>query len=311
MSFQIRAMPVAALCLLLAGCDDWGDWGDSQRYKENFQYSHALQPGGRISVENLNGAVEIQGWEKDGVDITGTKYASTEQVLNAMKVDVIASGDTVRIRTVSPSGHRGNHGARYMIRVPYRTALERITTSNASIRVDSVEGDARLKTSNGAVRVFRLKGPVEVETSNGSVEIMEHSGAVVAHTSNGAIRADNVRGDFEATTSNGSITARLTDPEAGRPVKLESSNGSITLTMDALRENPLRLSTSNSSIELRLPSSTNAQLRAATSSASITTDFDVAVRGQVSKHRLEGQIGSGGPVLDLSTSNGSIKVLKL
>ena len=40
-------------------------------------------------------------------------------------------------------------------------------------------------------------------------------------------------------------------------------------------------------------------------------DFDVQVQGQISKHSLEGTIGSGGPVLDLSTSNGSIHLEKL
>jgi hypothetical protein len=30
----------------------------------------------------------------------------------------------------------------------------------------------------------------------------------------------------------------------------------------------------------------------------------------LSKHRLEGTIGSGGPMLDLGTSNGSIKLVR-
>jgi hypothetical protein len=49
---------------------------------------------------------------------------------------------------------------------------------------------------------------------------------------------------------------------------------------------------------------------ARTSNASISSDFDVSSRGFGDKHHLEGTIGSGGPVLDLSTSNGSIKVVR-
>ena len=70
-------------------------------------------------------------------------------------------------------------------------------------------------------------------------------------------------------------------------------------------------STSNSSITVRMPSSANATLRAHTSNSSIHSDFDVNVHsGMISKHRLEGNIGSGGPLLDLGTSNGGIKILR-
>jgi DUF4097 and DUF4098 domain-containing protein YvlB len=93
-----------------------------------------------------------------------------------------------------------------------------------------------------------------------------------------------------------------------RPVRLESSNGHIELTMDAARE--VHADTSNSSITVRMPNSAGATLRAHTSNASITSDFDVSVHGAVSKHRLDGTIGSGGPLLDLGTSNGGIKLLR-
>jgi hypothetical protein len=33
-------------------------------------------------------------------------------------------------------------------------------------------------------------------------------------------------------------------------------------------------------------------------------------RGEFSKHHLEGTLGTGGPLIDLSTSNGSIRILR-
>ena len=44
--------------------------------------------------------------------------------------------------------------------------------------------------------------------------------------------------------------------------------------------------------------------------SNITTDFEMRLRGEISKHHIEGSIGSGGPLIDLSTSNGSIRILK-
>jgi hypothetical protein len=79
-----------------------------------------------------------------------------------------------------------------------------------------------------------------------------------------------------------------------------------------LKNNDIRINTSNSSITVRLPSSINGQVRAHTSNSKVTTDFELMVRaGQIGKNNVEGNIGAGGPVLDLNTSNGNIRILKL
>ena len=307
----IRLLAPIAAALLLTGCEDFGDWGQSDRYREDFHSTVALKAGGRLSIENMNGSVEIMGWDRNEVDITAVKYASTEEALSRLKIEVTAPGDFVSIRTVQPSGFRGGMGARYTIRVPRKIELERIISSNGRIQVEDVEGNGRFRTSNGSVKALRTRGSLEVETSNGSVDLAEHTGPASVRTSNGQIRADNVRGHFDASTSNSSITARLADPEPGRPVKLSSTNGSINLTVESLKDNDIVATTSNSSITVKLPGSVGAQLKASTSNSSITTDFDVNVRGAMSKHRLEGAINGGGPLMTLSTSNGSIRIQRL
>lgn len=311
MIHRANALIVAAAVLVLTGCEEWGDWGSADRYKEDFQQSHAMKPGGRLSLENMNGSVEIYGWDENKVEITGTKYARSEQVLQALKIDIVATSDSVRIRTVPPSGHRGGMGARYVIRVPRKIEIDRVASSNGRVHLEGVDATARLRTSNGSVRILRVKGAVEVDTSNGSVELTEHVGSAVLHTSNGAIRADGVRGQFEASTSNGSITANISDPEPSRPVKLDTSNGSINLTMAAIRGNDIHATTSNSSITVKLPANIGAQLKARTSNSSVSTEFDTAVKGTISKNLIEGVIGSGGPIIDLTSSNGAIRVLRM
>jgi len=307
----MRALRLTALllpALWLSGCDEFDfDSGPSDRYKEDFHFSHALPQGGRVTVENANGAIEISTWEKNEVEVNGTKFAKTEEMLREIKIEFQPSSGAVSVRTIQPSRWRGGGGARYFIRVPRRADLERITSSNGGIRVDGVEGNASLRTSNGAIRTTATKGMLDARTSNGGVEL-KHTGSVEVHTSNGSIRADVERGAFTAETSNGSITARLTDADANAPVRMDSSNGSIDLTTNAPRD--VRASTSNSSLTVRIPANAGARLRAHTSNASITTDFDVAVRGVQGKHNLEGTIGGGGPLLDLSSTNGGIKVLK-
>ena len=294
----------------------WGceleEWVDSDRYREDFQYTHALKPGGRLSLDNFNGSVEILSWEKDAVQISGTKYASTESDLKELRIETVAEEGSVRIRTVRPSSRPRNMGAKYFIRLPRKVELERIASSNGSIRVEDLEGSARLETSNGAIRMRKLAGRLEARTSNGSIEGDDLACEGTLRTSNGAVRLTQVRGALEASTSNGSIHARFARLSPQRPLRFDSSNGSIDLGFEALEGNELRVHTSNSSITVRLPAAAKAQLRAQTSHGTITSDFDVTVRsGAMGKDRLEGDLGGGGALVDLSSANGSIRILRL
>ena len=298
---------IAAGLVVLAGCDI-EDLGSFQRYHEDFHYNYPLKPGGRLTVEGFNGSVDVSVWDQATVDISGTKHARSQIDLHDLKIEVDHSPDSVSIRAIRPSTRRGNYGATFAIKVPRGVVLAHVTTSNGAIRADDGAGPARLKTSNGRVEVRQLKGSLNAETSNGAVELRDIDGAVEVHTSNGHIRAEGIRGAFDATTSNSSINATL-DKVDGE-VRLQSSNGHLDLSLPPNAQSAVRAHTSNSGITLHLPGEVNARLSAGTSNASISSDFEVRTRGEIGKHHMEGSIGNGGPLIDLSTSNGQIRILK-
>ena len=257
---------LASACIVLQGCDDLeGAWNHVQ---EDFHYSYPLSPGGRLEVENQNGPIDITGWDQNAVDVSGAKYANSPERLRDLRVDVSTSSNLVTVRTIRADPHWGSGGVRYTIRVPRRTELARIVSSNGPIHVASIDGAAHLRTSNGPVRGVGVSGPLEVETSNGPVSVTDLGGSASVHT----------------------------------------SNGPIELTFDALRE--VNATTSNGPITLRLPLGSGGSIRAHTSNGAIQSDFEVTTRGLLSKHSLDGTFGSGGPLLDLSTSNGGIRILR-
>ncbi len=311
---RIPALALAALAVVpfQIACDleDFVE-GSLERYREDFQLHFNVSPGGRLVVENFNGPVEILSWEKNEVQVTGTKYASHQERLKEIQIESKNEGGLVSIRTIRPHDHHGNMGARYSIRVPRQTQLERIASSNGHIRVEDVEGSARLDTSNSSITVLRLGGTLDAHTSNGRIECDTVSGDASLRTSNGPIRASHIGGGIEAETSNSSIRADVAKPKANVPLRFHTSNGSIEVDVSTLDNNELRAVTNNSSITLRLPGSIKAQLRASTSNSSITSDFDVSTHGTFSKNRLEGSINGGGPLIDLTTSNGAIRLVKM
>jgi DUF4097 and DUF4098 domain-containing protein YvlB len=289
------AMPALAAGLLcLTACEV--DLGDFERVNRSFHYNYPLTADGRLEVETFNGSVEISTWERAEVDISGTKYGPSAQAADALQVGVDHSANAVSIRVTRPSNVRGNRGASLVIKVPRGATLDRVITSNGAIRTAGGIGPARLRTSNAAVRVDGLRGPLDVESSNGSLELLDIDGAVTGHTSNSRIKVERARG--------------AAAPPSERPVRLETSNGSVDVRLeeDALAD--LRVTTSNASITVRLAGDPSARLVARTSNGKIESDFSLRTRGEIGKNRLEGELGSGGPLMDLTTSNGGIHLVR-
>jgi len=301
-------LPVLA-ALLLAGCD-MDDFGPSDRFKADFHYT--LKPAERLSVENFNGEIEIAGWDEPSIEVTGVKYASTQETLDTIKVEVHETAGLTEIRTVRPNMLHGNQGARYLIRAPRKTVVDRIVSSNGAVRVHDMNAAARIHTSNGAVRVENTTGGVDAETSNGAIEVDSVSGQLNLRTSNGRIRAEEVTGQCQAETSNGPVTLRFKDAPDG-PTRVNTSNGSVEITMSKSPKNTVRAETSNGSITLDLPGKTAARLNAVTSQSSVSSDFEVTDNSgspDKEKHHLEGNIGAGGPLIELTTRNGGIHLRK-
>jgi DUF4097 and DUF4098 domain-containing protein YvlB len=103
-------------------------------------------------------------------------------------------------------------------------------------------------------------------------------------SSNGRLRAEDIAGEVDARTSNSSITVELEHAPKKR-LRAETSNGSITV---------------------RIPSTTAARIDADTTNGSVTTDFNVSENGRAS--HLSATINGGGPLIELSTRNGSISI---
>lgn len=297
---------VLPLALLLTGCDIDLDDVHGHREEEPFQYTQDFTPGNRLVVDNYNGSIEITGWDQPKIEVAGTKYASTKERLGEIKIDIQKGAGTVTVRTVPPITRHGNHGARYIIRVPRKATLELVKSTNGSVRVTDVDGDATTRTTNGTIRIAKVNGQVSASSTNGNVECIDVFGPVAARTTNGRIKLDGVSGGMDASTTNGSINASMTKSIDDRKMRFSTTNGSIDLQLPAGLKNDVRASTTNGSIGVKLPSSASFAVSARTTGSSVRSEFDV--RGDITKKRIDGKVGAGGPMLDLSTSNGGISL---
>jgi DUF4097 and DUF4098 domain-containing protein YvlB len=200
----------AALLLSAAGVAD---------VKETEEHSFEVNSGARISLENINGNIEISSGSGKEVSLTVYKKAGKQEYLDELKVDIDAAEDYVRIETRHPDRKgwfnwgNGNSGSvSYVLVVPADVNLDAIETVNGDVEIESIEGDVKASTVNGTLEVSGLMANVRLETVNGSVraDFLELGG--------------DQRVDAEAV--NGKITVML-PADASARIEAETVNGGI------------------------------------------------------------------------------------
>lgn len=169
-------------------------------------------------------------------------------------------------------------------------AQVRVESDNGVLRADGPEnpGNRRWWSVSYEISVPRATA-LALRSVNGGVNVVGTEGAIEARTVNGGINLRDVRGSVVGHTTNGGIDVHF----AG-----ERWAGS-----------PLELSTTNGGIKLAVPAAFDARLIASTVHGGINSDFPLTVQGRIGR-RVEADLGSGGPTVRLTTTNGGIRLAR-
>src|SRR5215218_416162 len=73
-----------------------------QEQREEFHQTYSLSPTGRISLENINGGVQIKVWDRAAVQVDAVKKAYRRDRLAEAKIEVNATEENIRINTEDP-----------------------------------------------------------------------------------------------------------------------------------------------------------------------------------------------------------------
>jgi len=139
-------------------------------------------------------------------------------------------------------------------------------------------------TGSGGLFVEGIQGPVEATTGSGGIHATNIAGEVSARAGSGGIQLDSIKGRVSAEAGSGGVHA---DNLAG-PVTARTGSGGITL---------------------RLPPSAGFDLRAQTGSGPISVDPPLTVQSSsFGRHEVRGQIRGGGPLIELTTGSGGVRI---
>lgn len=136
---------------------------------------------------------------------------------------------------------------------------------------------------------YRVRAPknakVHLTNANGLISVTDMSGTVEAHTTNGGVRGNALTGPVDASTTNGGVNVELASVTAD--VKLRTTNGGVTVL---------------------LPEDAKADIVATCTNGGISVSGVKMEITEQSRRRVEGRMNGGGARVELSTTNGGVRI---
>lgn len=139
--------------------------------KSEFRQVYALNPNGRVVIQNLYGDVQITAWDRDLVLVQAFKKSTDPKRLDDALIVVDSSSTLVSIRThYAGSDAERPASVDYRIMVPRTANLENIRLINGGLSITGVAGPIKASSVNGSIRAEKLEGQAELSTINGRLE---------------------------------------------------------------------------------------------------------------------------------------------
>ncbi|HEX6903717.1 MAG TPA: DUF4097 family beta strand repeat-containing protein [Thermoanaerobaculia bacterium] len=274
-----KGLPIFLALLLVAGA------ARAEKLKERFDKTFPLKPGARVELENINGPVIFEAWDRAEVRIEAEKWAESKRAdvlkkaLANVRIEVSQKPGVLKIQTKVPNDQNGfmdwllgkevKLGANYRVRVP-RQAVIAASNVNGDLNLAGTRGQASLVNVNGAISVNGVQGDLTLQTVNGEIALARTQGGVQANTVNGGIKADlnGVPDDLSFETVNGAV-------------------------------------------EIRLPANSRLTLDASMSHGVVQSDFKVVGNSPKKSNVLKGDVNGGGNRVTIRSVNGVIEVSKI
>ena len=134
---------------------------------------------------------------------------------------------------------------------------------------------------------------LSITSYNGGITLSDVRGRIEFDAKNGGVRLTRVAGEVKGQTKNGGIQVELSGKTwEGGQLDARTTNGGVTITM---------------------PENYSAHIQTETVNGAIDSDFPVSVRvqGRIRPQNLDFNVGSGGPLIHVSTTNGGVKLRKI
>jgi len=260
---------------------------------------------GTVTVSNVAGSVEVRGWSRSQVEVTGELGSRVEELIFER------DGDEILVKVKVPRRNNGGISSDLKISVPEGSSLK-VNTVSADIEVSGVEGDQQLESVSGDVVTEAHEADIELGSVSGDVEVQGDNKAIRSrlNTVSGDIDTDSLAGDLGAETVSGDLTAIN---GSFTRVNLNSVNGEIVFRAELQDDGRMDVETVNGSVDIDFEGDVSARFDIETFNGSIRNCFgpeSVKTSRYAPGRELTFTEGDGSARVSINTLNGSIRICK-
>jgi len=274
-----------------------------------------------VVIENHSGSVNVVGWRKDKITITGELDDEADKLIfeqNGAQIRIKVEYDNIDSWT--------SHGSELTVFMP----------KDIRMNFASVSSDLTLKNLHGGIEAVTVSGDILASEASDNIELSSISGQIVSNDLSGKISLSAVSGDIEDNNSTGRLQLKAVSGEVdvnsnASEVSFNNVSGNSTLELTDVIE--LRMSTVSGDVDANINLKEKGLLKA----SSVSGDLDLVFQKNVSasfrlksnvggdlvnklsaekaKHseygpgaKLNFQLGGGSSTVSVSTVSGNVKV---
>jgi DUF4097 and DUF4098 domain-containing protein YvlB len=260
---------------------------------------------GTVSIANVAGSIDVQGWSRNQVEITGELGSDVEELIFER------DGDEIEIKVKTKGRNSHDIDADLVIKVPAGSSLE-INTVSADIDVADVTGEQSLESVSGDIATEVHASDIDVNSVSGDLEIEGDNKPTRSRLSSvsGDVDAANLAGEIGVESVSGDLTAVNGVFERA---SLSTVNGDIVFRAQLLKDGRLDVETVNGSVDIEFAGEVSARFDIETFNGDIRNCFGPkAVRANEygPGYELSFTEGNGSGRVTIETLNGDLRLCK-
>lgn len=265
-----------------------------------------LDARGRVDISNLKGRIEVRGWERNEVQVTGTLGKGVE------KLDIDGSGPQVSIEVRYPRnngwGGEKTGPTDLVVMVPLRADLD-IESVAADVHVTGTgSGELSISTVSGSVVAAAAPRKADVETVSGNATLTLNSDDVdVATVSGSILLRGRLAGEIDAETVSGRIEV-IVNGEKVRDLGASTVSGRVEVSTDVAPAGEISMESVSGDLILRLPKEVSAQVSGESFSGSLKATGVTIEKRRGPGSSFTTRYGDGNARISVETFSGSAEV---
>ena len=264
-------------------------------------------PDGAVLIFNTAGSVEVSGWSRDSVEVSGMLGGDVDELIFERDGNEII----IKVKSPSSSGMWGRKDVTsdLTVKVPEGSSLE-IATVSADIEVEGVRGEQELQAISGEIDTEVFGSDIQIEAVSGDITVSGDGNDAESEieTVSGDITATGLAGDIAA----GSVSGELSIEEGSfERAEFETVNGEIVFNAELRDGGKLEIETVNGDVGVDFIGPVSARFEVETFNGDIDNCFGPEAR-RTDRYapglELSFTAGDGAGRVSIATLNGDVSI---